>query len=350
VKTRLAGPRSGDLPPDAPSNAIMSGRRAIAGVLEQDRRLPSGKDERFRGYAVIGLPFASGHVLALRRFQASSIGPGYTSVWHRSPAGAWGMWIDVDPAQGCPRYFGKALDWVVRAPISLSWPASDRLVVRITGERGLDWQIELRATLSTRLLSACGGAIPDALWHRRAVRSAIAAIAGAVLRVGRLSLHGQAPNGQRFRASPKLIWLMTGGHAVLGGMDLGPARPLAQQASLGEFLIPQRGTFIAGEAHFEQGPWPTKSRLGGWGRAVVRTAARRRHRSRRGSALCPPRPLSRRGIEWLWPTQRRLATPPSVEVRRFATWTSHCLGQGPHAASGPYRRICRRPRIRVHSR
>ena len=44
--------------------------------------LPSGGEERFAGYGVMGLPFASGHVLAMRRFPASSIGPGYSSVWH----------------------------------------------------------------------------------------------------------------------------------------------------------------------------------------------------------------------------------------------------------------------------
>jgi hypothetical protein len=34
---------------------------------------------------LMGLPLASGHILAMRRFPASSVGPGYTSVWHRGP-------------------------------------------------------------------------------------------------------------------------------------------------------------------------------------------------------------------------------------------------------------------------
>ncbi len=48
--------------------------------------LPPGDGERFAGFGIMGLPFASGHVLALRRF-ATSIGPSYSSVGHRSPDG-----------------------------------------------------------------------------------------------------------------------------------------------------------------------------------------------------------------------------------------------------------------------
>jgi hypothetical protein len=56
---------------------------------ERHSELPPGSEERFFGYGVIGLTFLSGHVLALRRFPASSIGPGYRSVWHRDPRGRW---------------------------------------------------------------------------------------------------------------------------------------------------------------------------------------------------------------------------------------------------------------------
>ncbi len=55
--------------------------------MEAEPKLPGGSDVRFAGYAVLGLPFRSGHLLALRRFPASSVGPAYTSVWHRDPYG-----------------------------------------------------------------------------------------------------------------------------------------------------------------------------------------------------------------------------------------------------------------------
>src|SRR3712207_6921241 len=76
--------------------------------LETAAALPAGTEERFAGYGIMGLPFASGHVLALRRFPASSIGPGYASVWHRDPAGAWTFYADVDPHLSCSRFFGNA--------------------------------------------------------------------------------------------------------------------------------------------------------------------------------------------------------------------------------------------------
>lgn len=49
--------------------------RAVVDAIERDTFVPSGPGDAFSGYAVIGLPFRSGHVLALRRFFASSLGP-----------------------------------------------------------------------------------------------------------------------------------------------------------------------------------------------------------------------------------------------------------------------------------
>ena len=48
---------------------------------------PWADHEYVRGWGVFGLPFDSGHVLALRVFPQSSFGP-YITVWHRDPAGA----------------------------------------------------------------------------------------------------------------------------------------------------------------------------------------------------------------------------------------------------------------------
>ena len=49
--------------------------------------LPAEQDDHFYGYGVMGLPFASGHVLAMRKMH-SSVGPKYESVWHRTPEAA----------------------------------------------------------------------------------------------------------------------------------------------------------------------------------------------------------------------------------------------------------------------
>lgn len=65
--------------------------------VEASARLPAGDQERFAGYGVMGLPFSSGRLLALRRFPASSVGPGFSSVWHWSPDGRWIFYTDIEP-------------------------------------------------------------------------------------------------------------------------------------------------------------------------------------------------------------------------------------------------------------
>jgi len=223
----------------------------IARRIEQSTPMPPGRAERFFGYSVVGLPFASGDVLAMRRFPSSSIGPGYTAIWHRSPGGSWTMWANIEPMNACPRYFGSELERAVQTPIKLSWPDPFRLTATIDDGRLLDWQIELGSTLVTRLFSAVGKVIPDGLWRRRSVRRTMAAAAGPLLGAGHLSLDGVTPNGQWFEANPKMIWFVTGGQAVLHGAGLGPFGSLVQQGSLGEFLIPQRGIFAVGQSLFE---------------------------------------------------------------------------------------------------
>jgi hypothetical protein len=47
--------------------------RDIIREIESNPVLPTGGGDRFAGYGVIGLPFRSGHVLALRGFPASSV-------------------------------------------------------------------------------------------------------------------------------------------------------------------------------------------------------------------------------------------------------------------------------------
>ena len=75
----------------------MAGPKELVDKLEQGAELPSGNEERFVGYGVMGVPFTSGHLLAMRRFPASSLGEGYTSVWHRDPQGRWTFYSDVPP-------------------------------------------------------------------------------------------------------------------------------------------------------------------------------------------------------------------------------------------------------------
>ena len=51
----------------------------------------------------MGLPFRSGHILGLRRFPASSVGPGYRTVWHRAPSGRGTVYQDQPAQLACIR-------------------------------------------------------------------------------------------------------------------------------------------------------------------------------------------------------------------------------------------------------
>jgi hypothetical protein len=101
----------------------------------------------------------------------------------------------------CPRYFGSVVERVVQTPIEVSWQDSFRMTAKIGEGRDLNWEIELESSLATRFLSAVASATPGSLWRRRSVLSAMALVAGPLLRAGCLSLQGNVPNGQWFEAT-----------------------------------------------------------------------------------------------------------------------------------------------------
>jgi hypothetical protein len=76
--------------------------------------------------------------------------------------------------------------------------------------------------------------------------------AGQALRAGRVAMTGTAPNGQAFVVNPQRIWLIATSWARLGDQHLGAPGPLAEQARLGDFWIPQRGVFAIGRAFFSE--------------------------------------------------------------------------------------------------
>lgn len=217
----------------------------FARQAEEHPVLPRGDGERVSGYGVMGLPFTSGHVLGLRRWTASSVGEGFTSIWHRDPVGHWTFYESVGGSMGCTRYFGNDVGRVEVGPIDLDWETSNRLHVR-TADEAVDWTIEARSTHVTRCMSALGAVMPGAAWRSPTVLRAIGAMAGWALRAGRVRLSGETSNAQRFDANPVRIWSVTASRAVVEGDDLGPPGPLAQQARIADFCIPQRGVLAVG--------------------------------------------------------------------------------------------------------
>jgi hypothetical protein len=229
----------------------MAEPKELAERLEHSAELPSGNQERFAGFGVMGVPFASGDLLAMRRFEATSLGQSYTSVWHRDPQGRWTFYLDVPPQMGCPRYFGSAISETVVTKIWFGWSSPRDLTISIEGNPGLDWRVSMTETPATGLMNAVGGVLPDALWRKEAVLRGMGKAASVVLRAGRLGLSGRVPNNQRFMANPMIIWAVRSSAARLGDRDLGNMAPLPAQTRLGDFWIPQRGIFAIGRAFFE---------------------------------------------------------------------------------------------------
>jgi hypothetical protein len=223
--------------------------REIIQNIEKTASLPEGRAERFAGFAVIGLPFRSGHVLALRRFPASSIGTGYTSVWHRNPAGDWTFYSTISPEQGCSRYFGAEILRNIVGPIEITWTGPSQFRVLIGAV--LEWEVGLSESPFSRLMNSLARLVPEAWWQKRITLKAMGHAARIALGTGKMNLAGRTPNGHEFIANPRQVWLVDSSRAVVNGIDIGPVGALDHQASLNEFLIPQRGIFAVARAFLE---------------------------------------------------------------------------------------------------
>ena len=224
--------------------------RELAKQLEVNPTLPEGTEERFNGYGLMGMPFSSGHVLALRRFVASSIGSGYTSVWHRNPEKSWTFYADTDPRHSCTRYFGNKAAQALVTPININWLNEFSFEVTVAHVQ-LRWFVAIAATPVTKAMNAMGSVLPQFAWKNEVVLSLMGKMAAIGLGLQKVGLSGKVPNGQHFIANPKKIWAVTESHATIAGEDLGTPTPLQQQASLQDFWIPQQGILAFGQVYFD---------------------------------------------------------------------------------------------------
>jgi hypothetical protein len=228
---------------------IFKNPRDAALELQRNPILWPGSDERSTGYGVMGLPFASGHYLALRDMAATSIGPSYRSVWHRAPNRQWTFFADAAPEESCARYFASDSAQTVNTKIEIRWDGPYSL--RVSVPDLLEWRLELASTPVTLLMSALGRRLPVAGGRGESFRRMMARVGGPMLRAGRMGMAGTTPNGQRFAAAPWRIWTVSSSSATLRRVDLGSPLPLLRQAHLGDFWLPQRGLFALANVAFE---------------------------------------------------------------------------------------------------
>jgi hypothetical protein len=224
--------------------------RAVIQQIENNARVPDGRGDRFEGYSVIGQTFQSGHVLALRRFPASSVGPAYTSLWHRDPLDRWTFYSNVAPDQGCTRYFSFAVNRDVVMPIHIGWPGPSQLLV-VAGH-AITWAVTLTETPLTRAMSRMSAITPESWLRNRHLVKAMGAAAGLAFGAGKMNLAGRTPNGQEFLANPGHMWLVDSTRAIVHGQDIGEPGPLPEQARLRDVWIPQRGIFAVTRVCLEE--------------------------------------------------------------------------------------------------
>jgi hypothetical protein len=218
--------------------------------IHQDFALPAGVEERFHGYGIMGLTFDTGHILALRHFPSSSIGKGYSSVWHRRPDRSWDFYADVAPEIACTRYFSHAADNTYIDTIKIEWKNENRVSVEIK-RVNLFWESEFTSNWKTSLLNYFIPGIPISWWKNERFLNYLGMAAGKFLNAGKIGLHGIVPNQQRFIANPYRLWIIKKSFAVIDGENLGNINPLEKQEKLADFWIPQKGILAIGRTYFD---------------------------------------------------------------------------------------------------
>lgn len=217
--------------------------QSSAGATQKPAELPEDAAEHFAGYAVLGLPFSSGHFLAFREFPFSSIGPGYRAVWYRTPNGHWTIYATASPEYSCARYFGAAVHHTVTTDVDIRWTGPFTARIRVPGV--VDWRLELGKSPATSMLTAAAVRMPQVLWRNETVLRSMGAFAGPLLQAGKMKLSGVVPNGQTFQAQPRRLWVVRDSQATVMGEDAGVPGALPVQEHLADFWLPQRGLFAA---------------------------------------------------------------------------------------------------------
>lgn len=202
--------------------------------------------EYVRGWGIFGLPFDSGHVLALRVFPEGSF-PAYRALWHRTPEGRWSIHVDgprVDLA--CPRYFGPACDEVGTARIEVGWTGARTLQVQVDGPH-LEWTTRLARSPLMAALNPISSALPTASW-RSSVMLRTREVLARSLGLGQIAFAGEMPSGHEGVLMPQRMYLVRSARATLDGVDLGQPTRARPNPDIGGVPLPARGVLAIGQA------------------------------------------------------------------------------------------------------
>lgn len=209
-------------------------------------RAPWPNHEYVKGWGVFGLPFDSGHILALRVFPENDFGP-YCTLWHRDPNERWSIYVDgprLDTA--CPRYYGAACEHTGYAHLGLTWTGQATLRVTMDAP-SLDWTLTASSTPLLSTLNAISAALPVATWRPRSLVRARERLASA-LGMGHMEMAGVMPSGHTGTLMPQRMYFIEDSRAVLDGVDLGRPARVQDNPKIGNVPLPARGVLAIGQA------------------------------------------------------------------------------------------------------
>lgn len=204
--------------------------------------------EHGRGYAVLSLPFASGHILGLRVMPENDFAP-YVSVWHRTPEEDWAIYVDGPALEtACPRYWKPATRTVAFATIDVAWTGPTDLRVTMD-DPALEWTLSMTAPPLQRALNAVDGALPLWTWRPASLRRVREWVARRYLGYGDIRLSFTTASGHDTVLLARENYRIAGASASLDGASLGEPVVLDANPTIGGVRLPTAPSFVLGEAH-----------------------------------------------------------------------------------------------------
>ncbi len=221
--------------------------RELQSIVPRSRPSPWRGYEHVLGYAVMALPFSSGHLLGLRVFPETDFAP-YQSVWHRTPQGEWSIYNDGPSLDTtCPRAWGPVLRHAVLTRIEIAWTGPNELRVEMQ-KPALSWRMTLGAPPWLRALNAVHARLPLWTWKPAPLRRLREWASARLLGLGELQLAFTTPSRQDTRVLFSKVLYIESAQATWEGQDLGVPVRLDANPTIGGVPLPLRPTFVVGQA------------------------------------------------------------------------------------------------------
>lgn len=201
-----------------------------------------------RGYAVLSLPFDSGHLLGLRVIPDNDFAP-YVSIWHRSPGKDWAIYVDGPLLEtACPRYWKPATRTVGFASIDVRWTGANDLRVAMDTP-SLEWALSMRAPPLLRLVNAINARLPLWTWNTSTLLRLRELVARYYLNYGDIALSFKTPSDHNVVLLAQENYFIHSSTARYDGDDLGDPVHLHENPTMGEVPLPTAPSFVLGQVH-----------------------------------------------------------------------------------------------------